>query len=187
MKRVILDAYRLRSHRWECIVSFLGTENVKLGRWRTVGSTNALENHVIKGTWAERKAQPEVIRKLWPNRCSSAQFSSVAQSCPTFVTPSTAAHQASLSITNSQNLLKLMSIELVMPSNYLTFCYPLLPLPSIFPSIRVFSKESVLHNKWPKYWSFSFNISPFNEYSGLISFGMDWLDLLIVQWTLKSL
>ena len=74
MKRLILDAYRLRSHRWKCIISFLGTANVKLGRWRTVGSTNALENHVIKGTWAERKAQPVAIRKLWPNRFSSVQF-----------------------------------------------------------------------------------------------------------------
>ena len=104
-----------------------------------------------------------------------------------FVTLWTAAHQASLSITNSQNLLKLMSIELVMPSNQLILCYPLLLLPSIFPSIRVFSDESVLHIRWLKYWSFSFSISPSHEYSGLISFRMDWLDLLAVQGTLKSL
>ena len=97
-----------------------------------------------------------------------------------FVTPWTAAHQASLSITNSRSLLKLMSIESVMPSNHLILCCPLL-LPSIFPSIRVFSNESVLHIRWPKYWSFSFSISPSNEYSGLISFRMDWLDLLAVQ------
>ena len=115
------------------------------------------------------------------------QFSSVTQSCPLFLTPRTAAHQASLSITNSQNLLKLMSIEFVMPSNYLILCRPLLPPPSIFPSIRVFSNESVLHIRWPKYWSFSFSISPSNEYSRLISFRMDWLDLLAVQGTLKSL
>ena len=95
--------------------------------------------------------------------------------------------KASLSITNSQSLLKLMSIELVMPSNHLILCHPLLLLPSIFPSIRVFSNESVLRIRWPKYWSFSFNISHFNEYSGLISFNMDWLDLLAVQGTLKSL
>ena len=101
------------------------------------------------------------------------------------MTPWTAAHQASLSITNSWSLLKLMSIELVMPSNHL-ICRPLLP-PSIFPSIRVFSNESVLHIRWPKYWSFSFSISPSNEYSGLISFRNDWLDLLAVQGTLKSL
>ena len=88
-----------------------------------------------------------------------------------FATPWTAAHQASLSITNSGSLLKLMSIQSVMPSNYLIFCRPLLP-PSIFPSIRVFSNESVLHNRWPKYWSFSFSISPSNEYSGLISLGL---------------
>ena len=104
-----------------------------------------------------------------------------------FVTPWTAACQASLSITNSQNLLKLMSIELVMPFNHLILCCPLLLPPSIFPTIRVFSNESVLHIRWPKYWSFSFSISPSNEYPGLISFRMDWLDLLAVQGTLKSL
>ena len=103
-----------------------------------------------------------------------------------FATPWTAAHQASLSITNSQSLLKLMSIELVMPSNHLILCCPFLLPPSIFPSIRVFSNESVLCVRWPKYWSFSFSISPSNEYSGLISFRMDWLDLLAVQGTLKS-
>ena len=103
-----------------------------------------------------------------------------------FATPWTAEHQASLSITNSQSLLRLTSIESVMPSNHLVLCRPLL-LPSIFPSIRVFSNESVLHIRWPKYWSFSFSISPSNEYSGLISFRMDWLDLLAVQGTLKSL
>ena len=99
----------------------------------------------------------------------------------------TAAYQASLSITNSQSLPKLMSIESVMPSNHLILCCPLLLLPSVFPSIRVFSNESVLHIRWPKYWSFSFNISPSSEHSGLISFRMDWLDLLAVQGTLKSL
>ena len=103
-----------------------------------------------------------------------------------FVTPWAAAHQASPSITNSRGLLKLMSIESVMPSNHLILCRPLL-LPSIFPSIRVFSNESALRIRWPKYWSFSFNISPSNEQPGLISFRMDWLDLLAVQGTLKSL
>ena len=103
------------------------------------------------------------------------------------MTPWTAACQASLSITNSQRLLKLMSIESVMPSNHLILCRPLLLPPSIFPSIRVFSNESVLHIRWPKYWSFSFSISPSNEHPGLISFRMDWLDLLAVQGTLKSL
>ena len=104
-----------------------------------------------------------------------------------FVTPWTAAHQASLSITNFWNLLKLMSIESVMPSNHLILCHPFLLLPSIFPSIKVFSNESALRIRWPKYWSFSFNISPSSAYSGLISFRMDWLDLFAVQGTLKSL
>ena len=104
-----------------------------------------------------------------------------------FATPWAAAHQASLSLTISQRLLKLMSIESMMPSNHFILCRPLLPLPSIFPSIRVFSHEPFLHIRWLKYWSFSFNISPSNEYSGLISFRMDWLDLLAVQGTLKSL
>ena len=104
-----------------------------------------------------------------------------------FVTPRTAAHQASLSITNSYSLLKLMSIKSVMPSNYLILCHPLLLLLSIFPSIRVFSNESTLHMRLPKYWSFSFSVSPSNEHPGLISFRMDWLDLLAVQGTLKSL
>ena len=104
-----------------------------------------------------------------------------------FVTPWTAACQACLSITNSQSLLKFMSIKSVMPSNHLILCHPLLLLPSIFPSIRVFSNESVLRIRWPKYQSFSFSISPSNEYSGLISFRIDSLDLLAVQGTLKSL
>ena len=104
-----------------------------------------------------------------------------------FATPWTAACQASLSTTNSRGLLKLMSIELVIPSNHLILCGPLLLPPSIFPSIRGFYKESVLHLRWPKYWGFSFTISPSNDYSGLISFRKDWLDLLAVQGTLKSL
>ena len=105
-----------------------------------------------------------------------------------FVTPWTAAHQASLSITNFQNLLKkFMSIESAMPSNHLILCHPLLLLPSIFPNFRVFSNESVLCIRWPKYWSFSFSISLSNEYSGLISFRIDWFDLLAVQGTPKSL
>ena len=104
-----------------------------------------------------------------------------------FAIPWTTARQASLSITNPWRLLKLMSIELVMPSNHLILCCPLLLPPSIFPSIRGFSNESVLLIRWPKYWSFSFSISPSNEYSGLISFRIDWLDLLAVQGTLKNL
>ena len=117
------------------------------------------------------------------------QFSSVQslRRVQLFVTPWTAACQTSLSITNSQSLLKLMSIELVMPSNHLIPCCPLLLPPSIFPTIRIFSKESVLHIRWPKDWSFSFSLSPSNEYSQLISFKIDWMDLLAVQGTLKSL
>ena len=104
-----------------------------------------------------------------------------------FVTPWTAACQASLSITNSLNLLRLMSTESVLPSNHLILCFPLFLMSSIFPNIRVFSNESVLCIRWPKYWSFSFNFSPSNEHSGLISFKMDWLDLLTARGTLESL
>ena len=118
---------------------------------------------------------------------------SVTQWCPTLCDPTTVARQASLSITNSWSLLKLMSIELVVSSNisssvipHLILCHPLFLLPSVFPSIRVFSDESVLRIRWPKYYSFSFSISPSNEYSELIFFRMDWLDLLAVQGTLKS-
>ena len=118
-----------------------------------------------------------------------SQFSSIQllRHVRLFATPWTAALQASLSNSNSQSLLKLMSIESVMPSNVLILYHPLLFLPSVFPCNRVFSNESVLHIRWPKYWSFNFSISPFNEYSGLISFSMDWFDLLPVQGTLKSL
>ena len=117
-----------------------------------------------------------------------AQFSSVAQSCvQLFATPWTTTRQASLSITNSRSLLKLISIEPVIPSNHLILCHPLLLPSSIFPSIRVFSNESVHRIRWPKYWSFSFSISSSNEYSRPISFRMDWLYLLAVQGTLKSL
>ena len=115
------------------------------------------------------------------------QFSLVASRVWLFAIPWITAHWASLSITNSRTLPKLMSIELMMASNHLILCHPLLLLPSIFPSIRVFSNESVLRIRWPKYWSFSFNISSSNEHPGLISFRMDWLDLLAVQGTLKSL
>ena len=118
------------------------------------------------------------------NRISSVQSLSHVQ---LFMTPWTTAHQASLSIINSQSLLKLISIQLVMPSNHLILCCPLLLLPLILPSIRVFSNESTLCMRWPKYWSFSFSNLPSKEISGLISFRMEWLDLLAVQGTLKSL
>ena len=133
--------------------------------------------------WRIGKCETHIQSTLWLTQSSpciflcSLQYSSVTQSC---LTPWTAACQASLSITNSQSPRKPMSIELVMPSNHLILCHPLLLLPSIFPSIRVFWNESALHIRWPKYWSFSFNISPSNEHPGLISFRMNWLDLLAV-------
>ena len=128
-------------------------------------------------------------RKAYLITCDASQFSLVQSLSRVrlFAAPWTAAHQASLSSTNSRSLLKLRSIESVMPSNHLILCHPLLLLPSIFPSIRVFSNESALRIRWPKYWSFSFNISPSNKHSGLISFRMDWSDLLVVQGTHKSL
>ena len=131
----------------------------------------------------------EHLKLLGPNHTNPDLVSSVQSLSRVrlFVTPWTAVHQAFLSITNSWSLFKLMSIELVMPSNYLILCHPLLLLPSVFPSIRVFSNESIFHISWPKYWIFSFSISPSNEYPGLISFMMNWLDLLAIQGTLKSL
>ena len=132
------------------------------------------------------KEQREKCNGSWT--CSHPPSSVQSLSCVwLFETPWTAARQASLFLTNSRSLPKLMSIELVMPSNHLILCLPLLLLPSILPSIRIFSNESALHIRWPKYWSFSFSIIPSNEHSGLISFRMDWLDLLAVQRTLKSL
>ena len=136
----------------------------------------------MANSYGWRSGSSESNRKEIPER--SVQSLSHVQH---FATPGTAARQASLSITNSWSLPKLMFIELVMPSNHLILCCPLLLLPSIFPSIRVFSKESVLWIRWPKYWSFRFNINPSSEYSGLISFRMDWLDLLAVQGTVKNL
>ena len=150
-----------------------------------------------RGCGSEIRSQSESERASWilsrPRKLQSLCLLIVLSvqlllSCVRlFATPWTAAHQASLFITNSQSLLRLMSIESVMPFNHLILCHPLLLLPSIFPSIRIFSNESALHIRWPKYWSFSFSISPSSEHSGLISFRMDWLDLLAVQGTLKSL
>ena len=136
---------------------------------------------------------PSDFKLLWFMSCYCSyqlfQFSLVRSLSRVwlFETPWIAAHQASLSITNSRSLLKLMPIESVMPSSHLILCRPLLLLPPILPSIRVFSNESTLRMRWPKYWSFSFSISPSNEHPGLISFRMDWLDLLAVQGTLKNL
>ena len=135
-----------------------------------------------RNTWVNRQFQCMLLLiNFWKG--NSVQLLSRVR---LFATPRTAVHQASLSITNSRSLLKLMSIESVMPSSHLILCHPLLLLPSIFPSIRVFPSESALWIRWPKYWSFSFNISPSNEHPGLISFSINWLDLLAVQRTLKS-
>ena len=131
--------------------------------------------NLIKGTNSE---STEKFNKVQFSHSVAAQL---------FATSWTTGHQASLSVTNSQSLLKLMSIELVMPSSHLILCQPLLLLPSIFPRIKVFSNESALRIRWPKYWSFSFSISPSGEYSGLISFRMDWLDFLAAQETFKNL
>ena len=140
---------------------------------------------LLNKAWARELSIPGPAASRASSVLHGVQFSSVQSlsRVQLFATPWTAAHQASLSIANSQSLLKLMSVELVMPSNHLILCRPLLFLPSIFPSIRVFSNESALHIRWPKYWSFSFSISPSNEYSGFISFRMDWFDHLVVQRT----
>ena len=153
----------------------------KSGKWRLLHDLRAI-NAEMQPTGALQPGLPS------PSAIPQDQFSSVQllSRILLFVTPWTAACLASLTITNSWSLLKLMSIELVMPSNHLILCCPLLLPPSIFPSIRVFSNESALHIRWPKYWSFNFSISPSNELSGLISFRMDWLELLEVHWTLKS-
>ena len=135
-----------------------------------VGSGGGMGRWPYAGQWAPQTEKNKIDLLLF--RCCHARL---------FVTPWMAARQASLSITNSRSFLKLTSIKSVMPSNHLILYHPLLLLPSIFPSIRVFSNESVLHIRWPKYWSFSFNISPFSEHPGLVSFRMDWLDLLAVQ------
>ena len=146
---------------------------------------NKIKQYYLAFSMNEFQSIRDKIKDL-SSSASNLQFSSVHSLCHVrrFVTPCIAAH---LSITNSRSPPKPMSIESVMPSNHLILCHPLLLLPSIFPSIRVFSNESARHIRWPKYWNFSFNISPSNEYSGLISFRMDWLDLLAIQGTLKSL
>ena len=146
---------------------------------------NRTTSDIISHT-CPRESLTSVIQVLEAS-CYLVQLSSVAQSCLNLCDPWPAVHQASLSIANSWSLLKLMSVESVIPLNHLILCHPLLLLPSVFPSIMFFANESVLHIRWPKYCSFSFSISPSIEYSGLISFRMDWLDLLAVQETLKSL
>ena len=153
------------------------------------GLTLREKGQAIQMTRSQKANKTRGTCQVQLTACQSSQnqFSSVTQSVRLFVTPWTAERQTSLSITNSQSLPKILPIESVMPSNHLILCHPLLLPPLIFPRIRVFPNESVLYIRWPKYWSFSFNISPFNEHLGLISFRMDWLDLLAVQGTLKSL
>ena len=151
--------------------------------WRIPGTEEpgglpSMGSHTVGHDWSDLAAEAAATNH-------SVQFSHSVMSDS--ATPWTAAHQASLSIINSGSSLKLMSIESVMPSNHLILCHPFLLLPSIIPSIRVFSNESVLHIRWPKYWSFSFSISPSNEHPGLISFRRNWFDILAVQGTLKSL
>ena len=163
------DTYRLKVRKWE--TTFHAKENQRWNNTRIEKMNFKIKTYKIQ-------------RRILPN--DQVQFSCSVVS-DSLWPPRTAAQQTSLSITISQSLLKLMPIESVMSSNYLILCHPLLLLSSIFPSITVFSKESVLHIRWPKYWSFSFSISPSNEYSGLIFFRMNWLDLLVVQRTLKSL
>ena len=158
---------------------------------RTLGLDLQSFNNILKTqthwTWSSHRLHHAVTWTLidykFVNKLSSVQLLSRVQ---LFATPWTAACQATLSITNSRSSLKIMSIESVMPSSHLILCHPLL-LPSIFPSIMVFSNESALHIRWPKYWRFRFSISPSNEHSGLSSFRMDWLDFLVIQGTLKNL
>ena len=161
---------------------------VNVCEFQTLHLGNVMNYNFILASLRElnKVEKNEIFQCLVHYECS-VQFSSVQllSLFQLFVTPWTVAPQASLSITNSRNLLRLMSTESAMPFNHLILYCPLFFLPSIFPSIRVFSNESVLCIRWPKYWSFSFSISPSNEYSGLISFRMDWLDLLAVQGTLK--
>ena len=145
---------------------------------------------LLQGIFLSQGLSPHLLHwqvdSLPLSQLGSPQFSSVAQSCQTLCDQRTAAHQTSLSFTISQSLFKFMSIELVMPFNHLILCHPILLLHSIFPSIRVFSNELTLCIRWPKYWSFSFSIRPYNKYSGLIFFRIDWFDLLAVQGTLKN-
>ena len=186
-----LITFYIQSKRSEHSRVFIPLQTILLGKKKKTKNRNNVENFILRESCIYSAANIPKNYQL-SNDCQSElfliQFSSVQSlsHVQLFATPWTAACQASLSITNSWGLLKLMSIESVMPSSHLILYCPLLLLPSIFPSIRVFSNESDLHIRWPKYWSFSFSISASNEYSGLIPFRMDWLDLLAVQGTLKS-
>ena len=172
---------------------FLGTHD--LYNWESLSKLKGVGYPLSKSSFKGFPGSPEVKNlpansentvNRWSGKIPQ-QFSSVAQLCPTLCDPIDHSTSGLPIITNSRSLPKPMSIESVMPSSHLILCRPLLVLPSLFPSVRVFSNESTLHIRWPKFWSFSFNISPSDEHPGLISFRMDWLDLLAVQGTLKSL
>ena len=167
----------------QCQLNMLITVIIRLPKIPDSGPNITLQQ-VYRLTLTQHMKEPDAGKNLTCHEFSSVQSLSCVRLS---VTPLTTARQASLSITNSWSSLKLMSFASVMPSNHLILCCPFLLLPSVFPSIRVFSNESALCIRWPKYWRFSFNISPSNEHSGLISFRMDWLDLLVVQGTFKSL
>ena len=193
--------------KWQPTLLFLLGNSTDRGAWQATGHGVAKELDTAKQLNNKRKLYRHIslsfllllfyffflIRALkrllcqWGGKVTSVQFSHSVVSDSLWPTPWTTTQQASLSITNSQSPPKPVSIESVMLSSHLILCHPLLPLPSIFPSISVFSNESILHVRWPKYWSFSFNISSSNEHPGLISSRMDWLDLLAVQGTLNSL
>ena len=174
---------------WMDLEIIILSELVEGKRQMSYGMTCAEFKNMIQMNLFTKQKWPQTQKTKGVTKGVSWSFSSVQSlsQVQLLATPWTAAHQASLSITSSGNILKLMSIESVIPSNHLILCHPLLLLPSIFPNIRVFSNESVLHFRWSKYWNFSFNIIPSNEHSGLIFFRMDQLDLLAVQGTLKSL
>ena len=185
-----MEAISTSINRWTSAEDVVYTYNgILLGHKKQqnwVICSDADEPRVCHTEWSKSEKISCINAHIWnPQKwCSSVQSLSRVR---LYAPPLPAAHQSSQSVTNSQSLYKLVSIKSVMPSNHLLLCHPLLLLPSVFPSIRVSSNESVLCIRWPKYWSFSFNISPSSEYSGLISFRMDWLNLLAVQGTLKSL
>ena len=173
--------------KWEMARMNMDSLGISELKWTGMGEFNSDDHHIYYcGQESLRRSGVAIIVNKRVRNAVSQSVQSLSH-VRLFATPWTAAPQASLCITNSCSPHKPMSIEPVMPSNHLILCHPLCQLPSVFLSIKVFSNESALHIRWPKYWSFSFNISPSNEHPGLISFRMDWLDLLAVQGTLKSL